>query len=74
MRILIVEDERKVAEMVSRGLGAERYEVDIAENGETGWAMAHTYDYDLVILDLGLTEPSFFAEFAGETRAFPFLC
>jgi two-component system copper resistance phosphate regulon response regulator CusR len=54
MRILIVEDERKVAEMVSRGLKAEHYAVDVAENGETGWAMVHTYDYDLVILDLGL--------------------
>jgi len=54
MRILIVEDERKVAEMVSRGLKAERYAVDVADNGDTGWAMAHTYDYDLVVLDLGL--------------------
>jgi DNA-binding response OmpR family regulator len=54
MRILVVEDERKVAELVSRGLKAERYAVDVAENGDTGWAMAHTYDYDLVILDLGL--------------------
>jgi two-component system, OmpR family, copper resistance phosphate regulon response regulator CusR len=54
MRILIVEDERKVAEMVARGLKSERYAVDVADNGDTGWAMAHTYDYDLVILDLGL--------------------
>lgn len=54
MRILIVEDERKVAEMVSRGLKAERYAVDVSDNGDTGWAMVHTYDYDLVILDLGL--------------------
>jgi two-component system copper resistance phosphate regulon response regulator CusR len=54
MRILLVEDERKVAEMVSRGLKAERHAVDVAENGDMGWAMAHTYDYDLVILDLGL--------------------
>lgn len=54
MRILLVEDERKVSEMVARGLRAERYAVDTAENGDTGWAMAHTYDYDLVILDLGL--------------------
>ena len=54
MRILYIEDERKVAETVSRGLRAERYAVDVAENGATGWAMAHTYDYDLVILDLGL--------------------
>jgi DNA-binding response OmpR family regulator len=54
MRILIVEDERKVAEVVARGLKAERYAVDVAENGETAWAMAHGCDYDLVILDLGL--------------------
>jgi DNA-binding response OmpR family regulator len=54
MRILIIEDERKVADMISRGLKAERYAVDLADNGESGWAMAHTYDYDLVILDLGL--------------------
>ena len=56
MRILLVEDERKVAEMVSRGLKAERYAVDVAENGDAGWAMANTYDYDLVILDLGLPD------------------
>jgi two-component system copper resistance phosphate regulon response regulator CusR len=54
MRILIVEDEQKVAEMVSRGLRAERYAVDVAERGDTGWAMAYTYDYDMVIVDLGL--------------------
>jgi two-component system copper resistance phosphate regulon response regulator CusR len=54
MRILIVEDERKVSEMVSRGLKAERYAVDVADNGDAGWAMANTYDYDLVVLDLGL--------------------
>ena len=54
MRILLVEDEHKVAEMVSRGLKAERYAVDVADNGNRGWAMAETYEYDLVILDLGL--------------------
>jgi DNA-binding response OmpR family regulator len=54
MRILVVEDERKVADMVARGLRAARYAVDIAPEGETGWAMVNTYPYDLVILDLGL--------------------
>jgi two-component system copper resistance phosphate regulon response regulator CusR len=52
MRILVVEDERKVAEMVARGLKAARYAVDVAGDGETGWAMANTYQYDLVVLDL----------------------
>ncbi len=54
MRILVVEDERKVAEMVARGLWAARYAVDVAGEGDTGWAMVNTYPYDLVILDLGL--------------------
>lgn len=54
MRILLVEDERKVADVVARGLRAERYAIDLAETGEAGWAMASTYDYDLIILDLML--------------------
>src|ERR1700722_3073288 len=54
MRILVVEDERKVAEMGARGLKAARYAVDVAGEGDTGWAMVNTYPYDLVILDLGL--------------------
>ena len=54
MRILVVEDERKVAELVARGLRAARYAVDVAPDGQAGWAMVNTYPYDLVILDLSL--------------------
>jgi DNA-binding response OmpR family regulator len=54
MRLLLVEDERKVAEVVSRGLRAEQYAIDVAGTGEEGWAMASACDYDLVILDLML--------------------
>ncbi|HZZ56332.1 MAG TPA: response regulator transcription factor [Opitutaceae bacterium] len=54
MRILVVEDERKLAEMIARGLKAERYAVDLAETGDAGLAMAETYNYDLIILDLML--------------------
>jgi two-component system copper resistance phosphate regulon response regulator CusR len=54
MRILIVEDERKVAEVVARGLRAESYAVDFAADAETASAMARGSDYDLIILDLGL--------------------
>ena len=43
-----------MAEMVSRGLKAERYAVDVAENGSIGWSMAAATEYDMVILDLGL--------------------
>jgi two-component system copper resistance phosphate regulon response regulator CusR len=54
MRILLVEDEPKVSELVARALRAERYAVDIAEDGLKGWELAQAYDYDLVILDLML--------------------
>jgi DNA-binding response OmpR family regulator len=54
MRILLVEDEVKLADMVARGLKAERLAVDVAHDGETGWQMASAYEYDLAILDLML--------------------
>lgn len=54
MRILLVEDEKKVADMVARGLKAERCAVDVAHDGQSGWEFAATYDYDLIILDLML--------------------
>jgi heavy metal response regulator len=54
MRILLVEDEKKVSSFVSRGLAAERFAVDVAGDGQTGFELATTYDYDLLILDLML--------------------
>jgi DNA-binding response OmpR family regulator len=54
MRILVIEDEVKVAEFVARGLRAERFAVDIAHDGQGGCDMAQVCDYDLVILDLML--------------------
>lgn len=54
MRILLVEDETKVSSFVSRGLAAERFAVDVASDGQSGFELATTYDYDLLILDLML--------------------
>ncbi len=54
MRILVVEDEKKVADIVARGLKAERYAVDVCHDGLAAWEMANAYDYDLAILDLML--------------------
>jgi DNA-binding response OmpR family regulator len=54
MRLLIIEDERKVADFVVRGLRAERFAVDVAYDGTSGWEMASACDYDLIILDLML--------------------
>jgi len=54
MRLLLVEDEKKVSELVARALRAERYAVDVADDGERGWELVQAYEYDLVILDLML--------------------
>jgi len=54
MRMLLVEDERKVSDLVARALRAERYAVDVAEDGRTGWELAAAHEYDLIILDLML--------------------
>jgi heavy metal response regulator len=54
MRILLVEDEEKVARFVERGLVAERFAVDVAADGVSGLELADTYNYDLMILDLML--------------------
>jgi DNA-binding response OmpR family regulator len=56
MRILLVEDERKIAEIVERGLAGETYAVDLSANGAEGWKLANTYVYDLIILDLMLPQ------------------
>jgi len=54
MRILLVEDEKKVADIIVRGLRAERFAVDVHYDGESGWQAADTYNYDLILLDLML--------------------
>ena len=54
MRILVIEDEKKVAEFIARGLRDQRFAVDISNDGQSGWEMAKAYNYDLVILDLML--------------------
>ena len=58
MRILIVEDEKKMASFLERGLKEEHYTVDIAYDGEKGWEYAMTNDSDLLILDWMLPKMS----------------
>ncbi|MFI4895805.1 MAG: response regulator transcription factor [Steroidobacterales bacterium] len=58
MRLLIVEDDRKLAEFVARGLRAERFAVDLASDGLEGQRYLDTYQYDLLILDLMLPQLS----------------
>lgn len=52
MRILVVEDEHLIAASIKKGLEQERYAVDVAYDGDAGFDLAVTEDYDLVILDL----------------------
>jgi DNA-binding response OmpR family regulator len=54
MRMLLVEDEKKVSELVARALRSERYAVDVAADGPSGWEFVEAYDYDLIILDVML--------------------
>jgi DNA-binding response OmpR family regulator len=54
MRCLLVEDEKKVSDFIARGLRAERFAIDIADDGNAGWDFVTTCDYDLIILDLML--------------------
>ena len=54
MRILVVEDEKKIASFIARGLKEQHYAVDTAHEGEAGSALADVNEYDLVILDVML--------------------
>jgi two-component system copper resistance phosphate regulon response regulator CusR len=56
MRILVVEDEKRIADLVARGLESAGYTVDMAVDGATSLEMIHAADYDLVILDLMLPD------------------
>ena len=54
VRILVVEDDRKVASFLEKGLREEGYAVDVAHDGIDGSMKAHVYDYDVLVLDVML--------------------
>jgi len=54
MRILVIEDEKKIADFIKRGLKEEGYAVDTAYDGAEGQFLSKTNDYDLILLDLML--------------------
>ncbi|HNV86631.1 MAG TPA: response regulator transcription factor [Candidatus Omnitrophota bacterium] len=58
MRILLVEDDPRVASFIRRGLREEHYAVDVASDGEQALFTAQTGEYDLIILDLLLPKKS----------------
>ncbi len=54
MRILVVEDEKKVASFIKRGLEEENFSVDVAYDGEEGLDLASSNPYDVILMDLML--------------------
>ncbi len=56
MRILVVEDEKRIADFLGRGLESAGYDVDIAPDGQTAIDMVHATDYDLITLDMMLPD------------------
>jgi len=60
MRILVVEDEKKVAGFIKKGLEEESYAIDVVSDGVEGEYMASTNDYDVIVLDIMLPKKNGF--------------
>src|SRR3954470_8719123 len=60
MRLLLVEDEPKMAAAIARGLRREGYAVDVADNRDAALLNARVYDYDAVVLDVRIPGPDGF--------------
>lgn len=76
MKILLVEDDARIAAEVAEALGAAGYIVDAARDGETAWFKGDTEEYDAVVLDLGLPGMdglSILKKWRGNGRRFPIL-
>lgn len=56
MRILVIEDEHKIANSIKKGLEQESYAVDVVYDGKSGYDLASTEEYDLLLLDVMLPE------------------
>jgi DNA-binding response OmpR family regulator len=76
MKILVVEDDRKVAGFIEQGLREEGYAVDVAKDGDDATTLAHVNDYDAILLDLMLPKKNGLqvaAELRREGRRTPIL-
>jgi two-component system OmpR family response regulator len=76
MKVLVVEDDRKVAGFIEQGLREEGYVVDVAADGEEATMLAHVYDYDIILLDVVLPKKNGFqvaTELRREGRNVPIL-
>jgi len=76
MKVLVVEDDRKVAGFIEQGLREEGYVVDVAADGDEATMLAHVYSYDIVLLDIVLPKKNGFqvaTELRREGRNVPIL-
>jgi len=76
MRVLVVEDDRKVAGFIQMGLREEGYAVDVARDGEEATTLAHVNEYDAILLDIMLPRKNGLqvaAELRREGRKTPIL-
>ena len=76
MRVLIVEDDRKVAGFIEHGLREEGYAVDVARDGDEATMLAHVNEYDVILLDVVLPKKNGFqiaTELRREGRTTPIL-
>ena len=76
MKILVVEDDRKVAGFIEQGLKEEGHVVDVAPDGDEATMLAHVYEYDIILLDVVLPKKNGFqvaTELRREGRHMPIL-
>ena len=71
LRLLVVEDEKKLCDMIAKSLHQAGYEVDTCNDGEEALDMIYAEMYDLIVLDLnlpGMMEWIFFGSFARKMK------
>jgi two-component system copper resistance phosphate regulon response regulator CusR len=76
MKVLLVEDDRKVAGFIEQGLREEGYAVDVAPDGDQATMLAHVNEYDLILLDMMLPKKNGLqvaSELRAEGRSIPVL-
>ena len=76
MKVLVVEDDRKVAGFIEQGLTEEGHVVDVAPDGDEATMLAHVYEYDVILLDVMLPKKNGFqvaTELRREGRNTPIL-
>jgi DNA-binding response OmpR family regulator len=76
VKILVVDDDRKVAGFIEQGLLEEGHAVDVAGDGDEATRLAHVYDYDVILLDVVMPRKNGFqvaSELRREGRTTPIL-